>query len=89
MKLHKDGIIQPSIAITLPKIPFPYNDVLIAVVPDEWMKPGRIRMLLPDGMWAKVNNASIARRLRGLADDYVIDRRYDRHGRPEYRKLEA
>lgn len=89
MKLHKDGIIQPGIAITLLKIPFPYNDALIAAIPNEWMKPGLIRMLLPDGMWAKVNNASIARRLRGLADDSVIDRRYDHHGRPEYRKREA
>ncbi|HJV53067.1 MAG TPA: hypothetical protein VJ652_16490 [Noviherbaspirillum sp.] len=53
-----------------------------------WVKPNQVRQALPDDKWAQIGINNIADRLRDMADAGEIARRYDRHGRPEYRRIE-
>lgn len=90
MAKHIDGVLQGGAPVILPPARRVSKADIIAALDEQgmWLKPGQVRAVLPDGKWIYIGINNMANRLRDMADAGEIARRYDRHGRPEYRRIE-
>lgn len=88
---HVDGAVQPGEPVVLaPALRVTKADIIGALdALGTWQKPNQVRQSLPDSKWAHIGITNIADRLRDMAHAGEIARRYDLHGRPEYRRIEG
>lgn len=82
--------LQPGAPVVLAPVPrITKADIMAALdALGTWQKPNQVRQALPDSKWLHIGISNIADRLRDMAHAGEIARRYDRHGRPEYRRIE-
>ena len=88
---HQDGTVQPGAPVVLaPALRITKADIMAALESlGTWQKPNQVRLALPDEKWLYIGISNMADRLRDMAHAGEIARRYDLHGRPEYRRIES
>lgn len=90
MAKHIDGVMQGGAPVVLPPAQrVSKADIMAALASlPVWLRPNQVRQLLPNCQWQQISINNMANRLRDMADVGEIARRYDLHGRPEYRRIE-